>query len=729
MKSLSEFSVKFPITILMIVLSIILLGYISFDKLGMDLFPDLNNPRIFIELKAGERPPEEMEKQFVESMEAIAVRQRNVIQVSSVCRVGAAEITVEFNWDADMDEALLDLQKNLGNFTQNSDLEEITFDQHDPNSAAVMIIGFSHPDITDMDELRKIAENYLRNELIRLDGIAAVEIIGGEEKEIVIQTSPYKLEAFNIEVSEVANKILSSNRNISGGSIEEMGLKYVIKGLGEFQSLEDIGHVIVARDQDSGAPVYLHNIADIYYKNKDPENIVRINGKRCIALAIYKETKFNTVKAVDMLIDDLNDLKKALPGYEFNIIRNQAEFIKTAINEVKETALYGILLAVIILFVFLRRIGITAIISISIPISIIATFNLMYFNGLSLNIMTLGGLALGAGMLVDNAIVVMENIYRNLEKGVSLKEAAINGTAEVGGAITASTITTVIVFLPIIYLHGEAGELFKDQAWTVAFSLISSLFVAILVIPMLSVRFLKPISAKDADSPIHFKWYRNALIKALEYRRIILIATVLLITITAFLIPIIGSEFMPKADSNAFQVEVVLDEGSALNHTDRVTSQLEEIVNRIVGDDVTSVYSRVGPAVGELSDQSGSFLDDENRAVIQVNLKADKRQTTEQIIEKLNVIFKDIPNMKINFNREQSSLQSTIGGGEAPVIVEIKGESFDVIQSLSKNVMEQMATIDDIFNIETSFDEGRPEINIKLDRIRAGIHDIDFASV
>ncbi len=729
MKSLSAFSVKYPITILMIVLSILLLGYISFEKLGMDLFPNLNNPKIFIGIKAGERPPEEMEKQFVESIEAIAVRQRNAAQVSSVSRIGAAEITVEYNWDADMDEALLDLQKNLGNFAQNSDLDEITYDQHDPNSAPVMIIGFSHPEIDDMDELRKIAENYIRNELVRLPGIASVEIIGGEEKEIVVETSPYKLEAYNITAEEAGAKIINANRDISGGSIEEMGLKYVIKGIGAFQSLNDIGNVTVARSQQNGAPVYLKNIARIYYKNKEPQNIVRINQKRCIALAIYKETKYNTVKAVDLLTKNLSHIKKALPGYEFNIIQNQAEFITKAIDEVKQTALYGILLAVIILFVFLQRVGVTAIISITIPISIIATFNLMYFNGLTLNIMTLGGLALGAGMLVDNAIVVMENIYRNLEKGLPIKEAAINGTAEVGGAITASTITTIVVFLPIIYLHGEAGELFKDQAWTVAFSLISSLFAAILVIPMLSVYFLKEDKAVAAVSSVRFQWYRPLLEKILQKRKMVLILSALLIIGSALLIPIIGSEFMPKSDSAFFTVELALEEGSALRHTDRAVSQIETLIRESVGDDIENIYSRIGPAGGDLSGMGDNFLNDENHAEISVNIKPQKKANSEKIFKKLEAVFKKIPDITVNFKRGQSELQNTMGSQEAPVVLEIKGEDLTMIRDLSAKAKKELGSVDDLMNIESSFSEGRPEINIKLDRIRAGIYNIDFASV
>jgi len=249
--------------------------------------------------------------------------------------------------------------------------------------------------------------------------------------------------------------------------------------LKNIRDLEDlvVSYKQISPDQNAQAtnsisnkvPIFLKDVAKVSFVNKDPKNIVRINGQRCVGLSIYKETGFNTVTAVKDLNEALIGISKALPGYQFITVQNQGDFIQKSIDEVEETALIGILIAVFVLFIFLRRIKVTLIIAFAIPVSVIATFNLMYFNGLSLNIMTLGGLALGAGMLVDNAIVVMENIFRNMEQGMSVKEAAISGTAEVAGAITASALTTIVVFLPIVYLHGASGALFKDQAWTVAF--------------------------------------------------------------------------------------------------------------------------------------------------------------------------------------------------------------------------------------------------------------------
>jgi hydrophobic/amphiphilic exporter-1 (mainly G- bacteria), HAE1 family len=742
MKKLTQFSVNYPITILMFVLAVILLGYISFSKLGIDLLPDLNNPKIFVEIQAGERPPEEIEKQFVESIESLAIRQKKVTQVSSVTRVGSAQVTVEYTWDADMDEAFLDLQKTLTSFSQNSEIDELIITQHDPNAAPVMLLGLSHSKIEDMDELRKVAENYLRNELVRLEGIAEVELIGQEEKEVIIETNAYLLEAYNLTPSTIASRIQSYNRNASGGSIVEMGRKYIIKGIGEFQTIEDIGEVIVTYKQpeqttgiiQSGSvadriPVYLKEVGKIYLKNKDPENIVRINRTRCMGLAIYKETKFNTVQAVEDLLEALVTLRKALPGYELTVIQNQGEFITQAIDEVKQTALIGILLAVVILFIFLRRLGTTFIISLAIPISIIATFNLMYFKGLTLNIMTLGGLALGAGMLVDNAIVVMENIFRNLESGLSLKESAIVGTSQVGGAITASTITTIVVFLPIVYLHGAAGELFKDQAWTVAFSLLSSLIVAILVIPMLSTRILKNSSVNLAQpKSISFPRYSALLAKIINRRWLVIGLAAALVIISILLIPFVGSEFVPKTDLGEFAIELKLPEGTELKRTEKTVDNIENIAYELFSDNINTIYSKIGPTT-DLTSNETSIFEDENTATMKIILNSKHSLTMEQIINGLSSVLEDIPDLETQFIQEQTALQSTLGTETAPIVVEVKGEDLDIIQGLTDQVKGQMLNMEDLFNVETTFDEGRPEVDLVLDRVNAGLYNIGINDV
>jgi HAE1 family hydrophobic/amphiphilic exporter-1 len=743
MKKITQFSVNYPVTVSMIVIAILLLGYVSLGKLGVDLFPEMNAPRIFVEIKAGERPPEEIEKQFVETIEAQSIRQKGVAQVSSVCMVGAARVTVEYSWGSDMDEAFLDLQKALTAYSQNSDIEEFTITQHDPNASPVMIIGMLHPEIQDMDELRKVGETYIRNELIRLEGIADVELTGTEEKEVRIETDQYRLDAFGITVDQIVQQVQNVNRNVSGGSIVEMGKKYIIKGSGLLESVQDLEEIVVGSRQlkngqvspEAGnqnlvknkVPIFLRDVAQVSMVNKKPQNIVRINGERCVGLSVYKETGSNTVKAVEDLQESLASIQKALPGYRFVVVQNQGEFIQQAIDEVEETALLGILIAVFVLFIFLRRIKVTAIISFAIPVSIIATFNLMYFNGLSLNIMTLGGLALGAGMLVDNAIVVMENIFRKMEAGLSVKDAAIQGTAEVGGAIVASTLTTIVVFLPIVYLHGASGALFKDQAWTVAFSLLASLFVAILVIPMLFNYAYKGKKSQEGIKSVRIGWYGKLLEKILDKRVVVIGFASLLIALTAYILPFVGNEYLPKSGAGEFSLEVQLKEGTQLERTSGTVKAIESMLNQVLGDKLDMVYSQIGPSKSSASDKN--VFQNENTASVKIHLKEEVIEESESIIATVGELMEQIPDAEISIVRDETALQSTVGTEDAPLVVEVKGKDLRVLEELSSQIKLKMAGIPQLLNVKTSIEEGAPEIDVVIDRYKAGMFNLTAQSI
>jgi HAE1 family hydrophobic/amphiphilic exporter-1 len=735
MKKLTQFAVNYPVTILMVVLGVVLLGYISFSKLGIDLFPEINNPRLFIEVKSGERPPEEMEKQFVENLEALAIRQSDVVQVSSVSKVGTAQITVEYTWTKDMDEAFLDLQKASSAFAQNQDIDEINITQHDPNTAPVIVVSLSHESITDMNELRKVAENYIRNELVRLEGVADVEVSGAETNEVLIETDQYMLDAFGLTLDELNTKIQSFNQSISGGSITEMGLKYVVKGVSLLSDLSDFENVIVGyKSVTTGdltaekAPIYLREVAKISFKNKDPENIVRMNGIRCLGLSIYKETSFNTVKAVEEISKALVDMQKALPGYQFKVVSNQGIFISNAIKEVEDTSMIGMALAIIVVFVFLRRIGTTMIISVSMPVSIIATFNLMYFNGLSLNIMTLGGLALGAGMLVDNAIVVMENIFRLRETGMSVKDSAIQGTAQVSGAITSSTITTIIVFLPIVYLHGASGALFRDQAWTITFSLVSSLIAAIVLIPMLYNYFFKNSKKTGAAKTVQVKGYGRFLGRVLQHKWLVIICALILLGSSVLLVPYIGTEFMPKSETRQFTLDLKMQEGTRLMRTNSAVENMENIVREVLGDHLETLYSQVGPSTGMLASQDALFQG-ENTASIKIILKPDSKFGSTLAIQSISQALGELPDMEIKFVQDQTALGGLMGTDEAPLVIEIQGQDLDVIQDLSNQVKTAVQTIPELYNLEASMEGGAPEVEIVVDRLRAGIFNLSVANV
>ena len=732
LKAITRFSVNYPVSVSMIIIATLLLGFISFDKLGIDLFPNLHSPRLYVELVAGERPPEEMEEKFVDGVESLAIRQSGVVNVSSTSKVGAALIEVEYTWEKDMNEAFLDLSKALSSFNQDSDLEEINITQYDPNATPVMLVAFRHTETSDLNELRLTAENYVKNELIRLEGIADVEVDGAEELEVLVETNDYLLNSFNLSISTLTSKIESYNRSISGGSIVEMGKRYIVRGISELEQVEDLEQIIVKMDapteESDGkrVPVLLKDVATVSWSLKEQENSVMLNGTACVGLSIYKEMRYNTVKAVEDLKVALDDMQRALPGFTFTIVEDQGNYISSAIGEVSNSLIFGILLAVFVLFLFLRRIGPTFIVSLAIPVSIIATFVLMYFTGLTLNIMTLGGLALGAGMLVDNAIVVLENIFRHHEQGDNASEAAVRGTTQVGGAITASTLTTIVVFIPIVYLRGASGELFKEQAFTVAFSLLASLVVAILIIPMLYSRIYRkksPFTGRKRES-VQFTGYGRFLEKILNYRLWVLLGALLLMVGGWFMLQQTGSEFMPRAEAREFYVDLQMPEGTQLERTSGAVYSLENIIREIAGDELDLIYSEIGPTSG-ISSGGDNLFDDQNMATIKVKMKSDTRISTSSMIAVLTGHFSDNPNFTALFRQEESALSTILGTDASPLVVELIGEEMYQLEELTASVMARLEDIPGIRNITSSIEGGAPEVEIVIDRYRAGLMNVD----
>ncbi len=755
MKKIVSLAVSYPISILMMVMAVILLGSISFDKLGIELFPDLKNPTLFVELKAGIRPPSEIEKQFVESIESIAIRQSGAVEVSSISQTGYGRVTVNYDWGKDMDEAFLDLQKSLSSFSLNDDIDEFAISQFDPNATPVMILGIYNPASNDFDALRRVAETNFRNELIRLPGIAEVRLSGEQEKEIVLETDPHLLASFGLTVNDLVAKVQSYNRNVSGGFIEELGKKYIIKGLGIIEEPEDLETLVVGyttRETGTAAqpattasteatqstnnqtltndqvPVLLREVAKLKITDKEASSIVRVNQRRSLGMSIYKETKYNTVNAVNELTTALEGLKTSVPGYEFVVIQNQGRFIQGAIDEVKESGLYGALFAMLVLFLFLRRIGSTLVISIAIPVSIIATFNLMYFNGLTLNVMTLGGLALGAGMLVDNAIVVVEAIFRKREEGLGVVDAAIAGTAEVSGAITASTLTTIIVFLPIVYLQGPSGELFRDQAWTVAFSLVSSLAVAILVIPTLFARVFKNDKTVLEVKPLSFTRYRSFLDKVLKYRIAFIIGSLVLVVGSFQLVSVIGSEYMPQSGTRAISVDIKLANGTALARTSSTVGQVETQLFQLFEGELDKVYAHVGP------EQSQSGIENENvYEENKANLKLIFNESTElaiaSITDRLSTYFESIPGLEATFSNDESALNSVLGDEQMPLAVEVSGTDFKTLGPLADSVMAIMTRNADIYEPMSNLEQGVPQIQVDVDKYRAGLFKLSIEDV
>lgn len=740
MKKIVQFAVDFPVTISMLILGVLLLGYISLGKLTIDLFPEINSPRIFVELRSGERPPEEIEKQYVEAIESIVMRLKGVSQVSSACMVGSARVKVEYNWGIDMDDAFLDLQKALTSFGQQDEIQEFVITRHDPNASPVMIIAMVHPEITDMNEIRKTGEDYIRNELIRLEGVADVELTGTEEKEILIETDPYRLEAYGLTTDQLVQQIMSMNRNVSGGSILEMGKRYIIKGTSLLADENDLNAIVVGFKQPSSGvstdavssvdlrvPVFLRDVARVSFTNKKPENIVRINGERCVGLLIHKETGYNTVEAVDEVTSAFETIRKALPGYQFTVVQNQAQYVQNAIGELRDTAFLGAIFSIIVLFIFLRRIGLTLIVAIILPISIIATFAVMYFTGLSLNIMTIGGLALGAGMLVDNAIVIVENIFRQHESGLSLKESCITGTAQVSGAIISSTITTIVVFLPIVYLQGASGALFRDQAWTVALTQVISLIVAILIIPMLFNRMFNRKVHVYATGSLRFSWYASFLSKMLDNRGKVMLVSFAILAATAFILPYVGNEFVPQGGTGEFSIDIKLSEGTQLERTEGMVKNLETMLNEALGEHIDILYSQVGPS-GSTNAEKAVFQN-ENTANLKIRLKPAVVKQSGAVIAMAGDITQGLQDAEVTISRNETSLESTLGTDESPLMIEVRGKDIEVMDTLTRRIKSLLTGISGVYNLKTSIEAGAPEVDVIIDRYMASMHNLTVESI
>jgi len=481
-----------PVTVAMFVVAVVLFGIVSLDRLALNLLPDISYPSLTIQTEYEDAAPEEVETLISQPVEEAVSVVPGLTRISSVSRSGQSEVTLEFSWDANMDLAVLDVREKLDFVTLPRDAEKPVILRFDPSRDPIMRARLSGG--KDLKSLRYLAEKELKKNLESLDGVAAIKVIGGLEEEIQIDIDEKKLAELGIPITQVTNILQQENLNMASGSLYDLDASYLVRTLNEFESVEEMRQIII-RDQD-GRRIRLGDIADVRRGAKERDVIARLNGSESVEMAIYKEGDANTVAVARRVNDRLDFLRRNdffKGGVEYRIVSNQADFIEQAISEVRSNALLGGLLATFILFFFLKDVRSTLMIGLSIPVSVMATFALMYQTDLTLNIMSLGGIALGIGMLVDNSIVVLEAIDRHKKPDVSLAEAVYRGTREVSRAVTASTLTTVSVFLPLVFVEGIAGQLFKDQALTITYSLLASLVVALTVLPMLmALRFKRP---------------------------------------------------------------------------------------------------------------------------------------------------------------------------------------------------------------------------------------------
>ncbi|HSH44499.1 MAG TPA: efflux RND transporter permease subunit, partial [Longimicrobiales bacterium] len=477
-------------------LALIVFGIVSFTRLPLDLLPDIAFPTVTIQTEYEGVGPQEMETLISRPVEEAVAVVQGVQEVTSRSRPGRSDVTIFFRWGTDMDFAALDVRERLDLLNLPPAATRPTIARYDPNAEPVLRFALTtarpldarvDADREELMRLRWTAEEQVRRSLEGIEGVAGVRITGGLEEEIRVEVDEARLAALNIPFGQVADRLAAENVNMAGGVLEEAEAEYVVRTVNEFADLDEMDDVVVGTV--NGQSIRLGDVAVVRRGATERETISRVNGAEAVEIAVLRESTANIVQVAETVRQRVDNLRGDLPaGIGITLVRDESVFIRNAVSDVRSAAVFGGILAVLVLLLFLRHVPTTLIIATAIPISVIATFILMFGQGITLNIMSLGGLALGVGMLVDSAIVVLESVARERESGLTGEEAASVGAGRVGKAVLASTLTTVAVFVPIVFVEGIAGQPFGDQAWTVSFSLVSALVVALTLIPMLAAQ-------------------------------------------------------------------------------------------------------------------------------------------------------------------------------------------------------------------------------------------------
>ncbi|MBX6378289.1 MAG: efflux RND transporter permease subunit, partial [Clostridia bacterium] len=599
-----------PVTVLMLCLGIVVLGVISLVGMAVDLFPEINLPVAVVTTRYSGAGPEEIENLVTRPVEEAVATVANVDTISSQSSEGNSFVIVRFGWGTDLDFATLEMRERLDQVRRllPSEAETPTVQRFDPNQFPIMALSLSGPQ--GPAELRRLADDVVKPRLERLDGVAAALVSGGLEREIHVELEPERLVAYGLSLDRVVQALRDQNLNLPGGAVDEGGTRFVLRTTGEFQTVDEIRHIPV--HTPGGAQVELGDIAAVTDGFRDVENLTRTNGEPSVGISVQKQSGANTVQVADRVRAAMGELQAALPpGAELKVAWDQSDFIKDSIRAVVQHTLEGAVLAVAILYLFLRNVRSTLVIGLAIPISILGAFILIRFAGLTLNLISMGGLALGVGRLVDDSIVALENIYRHRERGEGRMEAAIRGASEIAGAITGSTLTVVAVFLPVVFVQGLAGELFRQMALTVSFALLCSLLVAVTVIPLVASRILE---VEEASAPTRRTWnpvalaalgfgrwfrrlerfYRRAIDWALRHRRLVLAASAAAFVASLGLLPLVGTELFPQTDQGQFTIRIDMPKGTSLEETDRVVRQVEAAVLRL--PELDAAFANVGGA-------------------------------------------------------------------------------------------------------------------------------------
>ena len=716
--SIPEFSVKRPVTVTMLTGIIVVLGLYSLINLGLELLPDITYPTVTVMTSWEGAAPEDVERQLTQPMEEMLALISRVKKIRSFSREGMSVIMVEFEWGTNLDFAAQDIRNQISIFKKMlpSDIDEPTVFKFDVSMMPAGAFVFTG-DI-DFDKLHQIADDIIKPRLERLDGVAAVSIWGWSKNQIHILLDPVKLAQFGINPQQVQMVLMANNVNMPAGHLIKRNKEFLLRTYGELKSLDEIRNLVVGVTPDF-KPIYLRDIAKVTYGKEEARGVAEMNHRKSLWIMVSKESGANTVTVMRRVNKEIAEIKKVLPkNTKLQKMFDMSELVVRVLNRTGSNGIVGAILAMLFIYLFLRSWRPTLAISLAIPLSVIATFIAIYAAGYTLNLMTLVGLSLGVGMLVDNAVVVIENIYRRIEEGEGRLVAAGKGATQVSMAITASTLTTIAVFFPVLFIPGVTGQLSRGLALTVTFSLLASLFVALTLVPALAAQIFKKERTGGMEATPWFKKlrekYGQALQWVLHHKTITLTIVGFLFVLSILLGFVIGGEFFPKMDTPFAQASFSLPPGTPMEQTKQVANQLLAAVES--EPDVLLAGMVVGVVPGSEFDiamgQTGTPTNvNEGEIFLRLKYKDQGRKlSNEQIMDKMRAAFpklKDSRFVAVDVNSQM------MGGGQlADIEVKIYGDDLKVLRKLAKLVADSVKNLDGVSNYNLSFKQGRPELRI-----------------
>jgi HAE1 family hydrophobic/amphiphilic exporter-1 len=709
----------------MVTLIVVVIGAFALSRLRIDLLPSVEMPRLTIRTNYRGASPEVMERQVTQIIEEIVATVPGVQEITSESEEGRSSVRVTFTWGTDIDTAAIEVRSTLEDEINElpEEIERPRIRKFDIASFPVVLLGVS----SDMDPvaLTELVEDQVRYRFGRIPGVAQVDLWGGFNREVRIEIDEARIKALNIPLDRILAAVRNANLDLPAGRIEQGRYEVTLRAPAEFDDLDEIRDTVVAVRE--GAPVTIGQIATVRDTHEKLTEIERINGVRGIRVAIRKEATANTVEVSQQILQEIDRLNAAYPHIQVVPVINQGNFIERSIANVSRSVLYGGGLAIIVLLLFLRNIRSTVVISLAIPISVIATFAVLFFGGFTLNLMTLGGLALGVGMMVDNSIVVLENIFRRRDEEHENKvDASVRGTGEVGRAIIASTITTLVIFLPLIFVRGVTGILFQELALVIVFSLACSLLVSLSLVPMLASKLVESPEELHRRHEAQASWigrltdasergltalnagYRNMLRSVLRARLLTLgLALVLLAGTTLLLLPLIGTEFLPPSDEGEVRVDGEMEVGTRLEIVDRQTRRMEQLVRTAVPEAVAMVAE----------------AEEDARADIRISLgpAIGRERSNVEIAEVLRQELQGaIPGMEVRVRAPQGQflLDRLIGGAEG-MTVEVRGYELATLDALAARVAEAIRTVPGVTDVDLSREAGIPQEELTINRDKA----------